>query len=286
MKKENDAAIRFLYGTALGRGFLKLIQQLHADRLIVRYLRSGWSKPFLIRYARRHSVPMGRGELQQFRSFRDFFAREREHLETDATPEHMISPCDGWLSAYPIAANSSFAIKHSRYRIEDFLQDEELANRYRNGTCLVFRLCASDYHHYIYIDDGYQGRNHTIEGQLHSVQPIACQTYPVFVLNRRSWCLLATENFGPVVQTEIGALIVGGIANNKGDTRFCRGTVKGHFELAGSTIVLLFEQGRIRLLPELAAIMVADGEVRVEQGMWIASRCEKRSEDEKKHSGK
>ena len=277
MRKENDAAIRFLYGTVPGRGLLKLIQKLHADRLIVRYLRSGWSKPFLIHYARKHAVPMKLEDLRKYRSFRDFFVRERGYMEADLTPEHLISPCDGWLSAYPIADNSSFAIKHSRYRIEDFLQDEGLAKRYRNGTCLVFRLCASDYHHYSYIDDGYQGQNHTIEGQLHSVQPIACGTYPVFVLNRRSWCLLATENFGPVVQTEIGALIVGGIANRDGGSRFCRGQEKGHFELAGSTIVLLFEQGRIRLLPELAAIMEEAGEVRVEQGMWIASRCDKRA---------
>jgi phosphatidylserine decarboxylase len=52
---------------------------------------------------------------------------------------------------------------------------------------------------------------------------------------------------------------------------------KGHFELAGSTIVLLFEQERIRLLPELAERMEAEGEVRVEQGMWIASRCQKKT---------
>lgn len=277
MKEENDSSVRFLYGTALGRGLLKLIQKLHADRLIVRYLRSDWSRPFLRWYARRNAIPLTPEELRQYRSFRDFFVRERDCQEADITPDHLISPCDGWMKAYPIAESSSFAIKHSRYQLKDFLQDEELAERYRGGTCLVFRLCASDYHHYSYIDDGYQGENHYIEGQLHSVQPIACGTYPVFILNRRSWCLLATENFGPVVQTEIGALIVGGIANRNSGSRFCRGQEKGHFELAGSTIVLLFERGRIQLLPELAAKLGEGGEVRVEQGMWIANRCERSS---------
>ena len=33
---------------------------------------------------------------------------------------------------------------------DDFLQDEELAKNYHNGLCLIFRLCASDYHHYSY----------------------------------------------------------------------------------------------------------------------------------------
>ncbi len=275
MRKENDSSVRFLYGTVLGRVLLKLIQNLHADRLIVRYLRSGWSRPYVLVYAKRNAVPIKKEALQKYQSFRDFFLRERACTEVDMIPQHLISPCDGWLSAYPIEDSSSFLIKHSRYQVGDLLKNEELAERYRNGTCLVFRLCASDYHHYIYIDNGYQGQNHYIEGQLHSVQPIACSTYPVFVLNRRSWCLLETENFGPVIQTEIGALVVGGIVNREGSSHFCRGQEKGHFDLAGSTIVLLFEPGRVRLRPELLTEMEANGETRVEQGMWIASQFEK-----------
>ena len=271
MRKENDAAIQFLYGTVLGRVLLKLIQKLHADRLIVRYLRSGWSRFFLAKYVKQHKIPLTHEELQHYRSFRDFFDRAQERVEIDITPGHLISPCDGILSVYPIQHNCTFAIKRSRYQVRDFLEDEELAERYQGGICMVFRLRASDYHHYCYIDDGYQGKNHFIPGVLHSVQPVACRSFPVFTLNRRSWCLMVTEHFGPVVQTEIGALIVGGIANIEENTRFCRGFEKGHFELAGSTIVLLFEQGRIQLRPELAEILEKVGEVRVEQGMWIAN---------------
>lgn len=272
MKKENDALIRFLYGTVIGRGLLKLIQKLHVDRLIVRFLRSPLSRAFTAWYVRRNQIPIRQEELQQYATFRDFFVREKESERADITPEHLISPCDGWLSVYPIAESSSFAIKHSRYYIRDLIGDEKLAKNYHGGTCLVFRLCASDYHHYYYFDDGFQGQTHRIEGQLHSVQPIACETYPVYTLNRRCWCLLATENFGPVVQTEIGALIVGRIANIEGSSRFCRGMEKGHFELAGSTIVLLFEPDRIALRPELLIQLSEAQEVRVEQGDWIATR--------------
>ena len=93
----------------------------------------------------------------------------------------------------------------------------------------------------------------------------------MFTLNRRSWCLLETEHFGPVVQTEIGALVVGGIANDHENNRFLRGDEKGHFELAGSTITLLFTAGSMELLPELSAAMAGDQEVRVTQGMWIGN---------------
>lgn len=46
------------------------------------------------------------------------------------------------------------------------LQDAELAKNYHGGDCLIFRLCATDYHHYSYIDDGFQGKNHFISGVL------------------------------------------------------------------------------------------------------------------------
>ena len=106
------------------------------------------------------------------------------------------------------------------------------------------------------------------------MQPIACEQYPIFTLNRRSWCLLDTAHFGPVVQTEIGALIVGGIVNLNTVGPFCRGQEKGYFDLAGSTIVLLMEPERVELLPELMATLESGQETRVRQGQWIGSRQE------------
>ena len=272
---ENDGAVRFLYGTVMGRGLLKAVQKLHLDRLAVWYLRSRLSKPYISKFAQKNHIPLSREALDQFPTYRDFFLRERTPLPLDRTPDHLISPSDGWLSAYTVREGSRFAIKGSRYRVRDLLGDEALARRYEDGLCLVVRLCASDYHHYCYIDDGTQGPNHFIEGQLHSVQPIACETYPIFTLNRRSWCLLDTEHFGPVVQTEIGALVVGGIVNAP-EGPMARGWEKGYFDLAGSTIVLLLEPGRVRLRPELEGELDTERETRVEQGQWVATAVQDR----------
>lgn len=263
--------VSFLYGTSLGRCLLKLIMKLHLDRAVTRFLWTPCSKPLIGWYIRRNGISVTPQEQASFRSFRDLFARTRSDITVDITPEHLISPCDGWLSAFPIDENSSFAIKNSHYKISDFLRDKALAKNYLGGSCLIFRLCVSDYHHYCYIDDGYQGKNHFIPGVLHSVQPIACETYPVFVLNKRSWCLLTTEHFGPVVQCEIGALVVGGIFNAKENTRFCKGDEKGHFELSGSTIILLFEAGQMQLRPELMEKLSQAEEVQVKQGEWIGT---------------
>ena len=264
--------VKFLYCTVPGRVALKVIMKSHADRLVTRFLWSPASNRVVTWYANKNQIELTEEERAEIRSFRDFFLRPREATSIDEAANHLISPCDGWLSAYEITDGCSFAIKNSHYRVCDFLQDEEIAERYRNGLCLVFRLCPSDYHHYSFIDNGYQGENHPIPGVLHSVQPIACEKYPVYVLNKRNWCLLSTENFGSVVQCEIGALVVGGICNKIENENFKRGQEKGHFELAGSTIVLLFEPNTVKLNPEVVETLLRGEEARVTQNEWIGMR--------------
>ena len=266
---KSSPAVQFLYGTKPGRAMLSMVLNTRADRAAVRFLRSPLSRPVVGWYAKRHHIPLTPAQQKHYGSFREFFIREDRNVVIDASPYHLISPCDGYLSAHPIREDSSFAIKGFSYRIQDLLQDRHLARRYQGGDCLIFRLEASDYHRYCYIDDGYQGENHFIPGALHSVQEAACETFPVYTLNRRMWTLLHTEHFGPVVQTEVGALVVGGIVPTKTCGRFRRGMEMGRFELAGSTIVQLFEPGRIRLLPHIHLELSLGREFRVRQGMWI-----------------
>jgi len=263
--------VNFLYSTLIGRILLKIILVLHLDHIAVWFLRSRFSKILNKGYIKRNNISVTDEEKASFLSFRDLFARTRINDSIDLTAEHLISPCDSWLSVFKIDEESCFAIKNSYYALKDFLQDEELAKNYVGGDCLIFRLCASDYHHYCYIDNGYQKENHFIEGTLHSVQPIACEKFPVYVKNRRSWCLLETENFGNVIQCEIGALIVGGIANEKENAPFFKGEEKGHFELAGSTIVLLFEKGKISLKKGITNTLFQNSEVKVALGEWIGN---------------
>lgn len=263
-----DSFVSFLYKTTIGRVLLKTIMVTRADRLLVLFLKSPLSKCIVPRFAERHGIEISRGDLNSYKSYRDFFARYNHSTAIDFIPEHLISPCDGWLSVYEINDSSLFIIKGKIYSTADIVQDTEIANKYTGGTCLVIRLCASDYHHYCYIDDCFQGENHYIPGKVHSVQPAALESHVVFAHNRRSWCVMDTDNFGSVIQAEIGAMVVGGIVNPNSNVRKSRGDEKGYFDLSGSTIVLMFEPGRIRLLPKHKAATI-EKEVRVRQGMWI-----------------
>ena len=115
----------------------------------------------------------------------------------------------------------------------------------------MFRLAATDYHRYCYIDSGSLEKNHFIKGRLYSVQPAACENYRVYTKNRRSWTILHTDHFGDVAQIEVGAFSVGGICNHHEDYRCRKGEEKGYFDLHGSTIVLLFKKGAVKLNDEI-----------------------------------
>lgn len=84
--------------------------------------------------------------------------------------------------------------------------------------------------------------------------------------------MLETNNFGEVAQIEIGAVLVGGIVNNSENVLMKRGQDMGRFELIGSTIVLLFEKGKIELIPEILDNIKGDKEFRVVQGQHIANK--------------
>lgn len=269
---ENSFAVRFFYGTRFGRIILKKVLDGGVDRHFVKFLCSRASRFIVGSYARFNGIALE--PEARYASFRDFFVRPKPDTgDVDLTPGHLISPCDGWLSVYTIKQDGVFHIKGADYHLCDLVKSaslhEDYADSFDGGLCLVFRLCASDYHHYCYIDDGYQGTNHYIPGELHSVQPLACETYPVYTLNRRVWTLLTTEHFGPVIQTAVGALIVGGIVSDRENCRVRKGTEMGHFELAGSSIVLLFQRGRLDLLPHIKEQTEGGKEFRVEQGMFL-----------------
>ena len=159
----------------------------------------------------------------------------------------LFSPCDGKLSAYKIDKDTVLPVKGSHYTISQLLNNNDLAEKYSDGYCLVFRLAVDDYHRYSYIDSGVKGENVKIKGKLHTVQPIALEKSPVFIQNSREYTVMHTENFGDVVQVEVGALMVGKIKNHQGKGKIIRGEEKGMFLFGGSTIILLLNSGEVQV---------------------------------------
>ena len=271
-RPRDGAALRFLYHTPLGRLLLRPLCARPLSRLCGRFLDSPLSKPLIRPFVRRNGIRLEDFFSDNFRCFNDCFSRRiRPGLRpVDPSPDALVAPCDGLLSVYPIQKDMVIPAKQSRYTINDLLGGDPAAARFEGGTCLVFRLCVNHYHRYCYPDGGRPLRSAFIPGELHTVRPIALGQLPVFVRNCREYALLETDHLGTVAQIEVGAMLVGKIANHPAPERFERGDEKGMFLYGGSTVILLIEPGRLRIPEAAFALSAEEREIPVCMGERIA----------------
>lgn len=267
-KKSEGKMLNFLYKTAAGRVLLKPLCSRWLSKLCGKFLDSRLSKPIIKSFVKKNNINLSDYYSDGFCSFNDFFCRKiKEELRPiDTEPSHLISPCDGLLSAYRINKNTVLPVKQSLYTVSELLNGDVLADRYADGICLVFRLCVDHYHRYCYIDNGTKSENIFIPGRLHTVRPIALESYPVFVQNCREYTVMETENFGAVTQIEVGAMLVGKIANLHGKASFLRGEEKGRFLYGGSTVILLLEKGSVKIKDEFFTATESGKETPVKMG--------------------
>jgi phosphatidylserine decarboxylase len=247
--ENQNKLLKKLYGNVFGRVLLKTLTAPVISKAAGTFMDSKASKLLIKPFIKHSGIDTSQYIMRDFRSYNDFFTRlvRPEKRPVDHEPSHLISPCDSKLTVHKISKNSIFRIKGSRYRVSDLLNNDFLAKRFCGGYCLIFRLEVDDYHRYCYIDNGTKTENTYIAGELHTVNPIALERYNIYKRNCREYTVLHTENFGDVVQVEVGAMMVGRIVNNDDTASFRRGEEKGRFEFGGSTIVMLFgkDSGRI-----------------------------------------
>ena len=251
MSKNNEDILGFLYRTAVGRAVLKLLTARWISRLAGAYCNSPMSKPLVKRFIRNNNIDLAEFKKSEFLCFNDCFTREiKENFRPVCMDSSaLVAPCDGLLSAYKIKSDTVFPAKQSSYTLTSLLNDAKLAEEFEDGILLVFRLCVNHYHRYCYVDNGVKGENIFIPGKLHTVRPIALETHSVFCENCREYTVMETENFGKIVQCEIGAMLVGKIKNHDGAGPFKKGAEKGMFEYGGSTVVLILKKDAV-IIPE------------------------------------
>lgn len=245
--EKQNKLLKKLYGSVTGRVLLKTLTAPALSRIAGRFMDSPASKVLIKPFIKKSGIDTSQYVMSGFRSYNDFFTRriKKGKRPVDTAPEHLISPCDSKLTVYKISSRSIFRIKGSRYRVSDLLCNDFLAKRYCGGYCCIFRLEVDDYHRYCYIDSGVKSGNTFIPGELHTVNPVALERYNIYKRNCREYTVLHTDNFGDVVQVEVGAMLVGRIVNLHDEGAFRRGEEKGRFEFGGSTVVLLFEKDSI-----------------------------------------
>lgn len=248
-------ALPFLYKTIPGRILLRLLTAPALSRACGAFLDSRLSAFLIKGFARKNKICLDDYETDGIRTFNEFFRRKiKEGKRTfDMSPSAFCAPCDSLLSVWHIDTDGGTVIpvKQSAYTVASLLKDRELAARFQGGTCLVFRLCVDNYHRYCYADGGRKGDNVFIPGVLHTVRPVALETLPVFAENSREYTVIESSAFGPLVQMEVGAMLVGRIVNLEGEGVAVRGREKGFFEYGGSTVIVLAGPGKLTVRADI-----------------------------------
>ncbi len=266
-----EKALCYLYNTKSGRRFLKIITKRTVSKVTGKFLNSRVSRLGIKKFVKKNKINVDEYEDRKYLSYNDFFTRKLKPGKRMIcmAKSALICPCDGRLSVYNIKDDSVFFIKDSAYTVSDLIEDNELANEFMGGTCLIFRLSVDDYHRYCYFDWCSKSENKFIKGVLHTVNPIVLDKYNVYKKNCREYTVLETENFGKAVQVEVGAMLVGKIKNLHGEGSFKRGDEKGMFEFGGSTIVLLLKKDVCQIDPDIVQNSFENVETIVKMGEKI-----------------
>jgi len=208
-----------------------------------------------------------------FTSFNDFFYRK---LKSGCRPieDGFVSPGDGKILAFEKMGHASkFFVKGNRFGIKDFLKDDRLAVKYRGGSMVIIRLAPSDYHRFHFPAAGKVGESKPIKGHYYSVSPMALKkSIKIFCQNKREYCTLNSPDMGDILVCEVGATMVGSILQTYKPGSFVeKGEEKGYFAFGGSTIVLLFEAGKVNIDEDLLQNTEQGYETKMSMGEKIGS---------------
>lgn len=212
------------------------------------------SRIYIKKFVKKFNIDMTEyeKEIKDFSSFNEFFYRELSPGSRiiNKNKAEFISPCDGKLLAIDhIDSDSSFRVKGFKYTVDDLIQDKSISKLYKNGTCLIFRLCPTDYHRFHFIDSGVCMNSTHIKGCYYSVNPVALKNIDrVFTENKREYSIFKSDNFDDIIYVEVGATFVGSIIQTyRPNTKVTKGSEKGYFKFGGSTVILLLKEGIINL---------------------------------------
>lgn len=212
--------------------------------------------------------------IDEYKSFNDFFTRE---LKPGARPLadasiHILSPADGAVSQIGTIENGRiFQAKGRHFTATQLLGgDEEAAKRFEGGQFATIYLSPRDYHRVHMPAAGSLASATYVPGDLFSVNQVTAENVDgLFARNERLACLFTGPD-GIFASVMVGAMIVAGIETvwsglvethhpklvresfDPGAHDFAAGDEMGRFIL-GSTVVLLFQPGRIAWNAKLKA---------------------------------
>ncbi|KAK3325811.1 phosphatidylserine decarboxylase-domain-containing protein [Apodospora peruviana] len=193
--------------------------------------------------------------LNEFKNFNEFFYRALKPgarpCSAPNNPRIIVSPADCRSVVFNrIDIATKVWIKGREFSVKRLLGDAypEDVHRYDAGGALgIFRLAPQDYHRFHIPVDGIMRTPKTIAGEYYTVNPMAIRSaLDVYGENVRVIVPIDSPEFGRVMVICVGAMMVGSTVITRNDgNEVKRAEELGYFKFGGSTIVLLFESGKM-----------------------------------------
>jgi len=220
------------------------------------------SKAEIEKFVNFHQLDMSEVLLptDQFKNFNEFFYRA---LKPDArpcsapdNPRIIVSPADCRSVVFNrMDVATKIWVKGREFSIERLLGNAypEDAKRYTNGALGIFRLAPQDYHRFHIPVDGVMGTPKLIEGEYYTVNPMAIRSaLDVYGENIRVVVPIDSVAHGRVMVICVGAMMVGStVITRKAGENVKRAEELGYFKFGGSTILCLFEEGKMQFDDDL-----------------------------------
>jgi phosphatidylserine decarboxylase len=251
-----DGFIKWAYLSLTGRLVWPLLfRSALLSKLLGKYFDSCWSKGRIAGVIKQLSIDtseflLNDGEVDvvgQYRTFNDFFYRKLRpgSRPCSVNPLEVCLPADGRVLVYPEADEGTlYPVKGAEYGLESLLG--KVFPEYKSCSVAVIRLCPADYHRFHFPCAGKVVECGKVSGQFHSVNPVALRKKPdLFCVNKREYTVVDTDHFGRLVYLEVAAFGVAGIEQTFVGSSVEKMQEKGFFKFGGSTVVLVFESGKV-----------------------------------------
>lgn len=216
--------------------------------------------------------------IENFKTFNQFFYRKLKPgarlCEAPDEERVLVSPADCRSTYFPtISKATEIWIKGRDFSISRLFGSAypQYVDNFINGSLAIFRLAPQDYHRFHVPVSGTLGKPMTIEGEYYTVNPMAIRSsLDVFGENVRVLVPIESDEFGLVMVVCVGAMMVGStVITAKEGNHVRRIDELGYFQFGGSTLVVLFEPGRVKFDSDLVNNSTGALETLVRVGMSI-----------------
>lgn len=206
-----------------------------------------------------------------FNSFNEFFTRD---LKPGTRPIHdptdgaiLVSPADGIINmiANELELDTEIPTKgRMTMSLNSLLDHSKYAQKFIGGSALALFLMPDNYHHYhspisgkiVESNENVGNRLFGMPDMLDMINngnPGYNKDYSVFENFKHGYFIIETSKYGFIAMIPIGLQTVGSVVfeddykeiNNENPKQIYKGEKLGHFKYGGSTVLLIFEKGKL-----------------------------------------